>query len=127
MPSAPIAGKARHLSTLMQRFHQVQTNGEKEQIAKRASELFPDIGCKYDPLVGLVVYYHEDRVIRLPTAFEHSAGLILRVQKDGQALVMKSRESPVGVLVPASEMLVELGGRIERKSRWERIADGDWF
>lgn len=121
-----IAGKARHATALLQRYLQVNNEAEKVATVAMMNELFPDIRFRHQPKGGLLAYFLEGKVISLPRSLSHAASLILCVRPDGKALVQKDREGGRhGRLVPATDLLAELGGTIPRRSRWERIASGD--
>lgn len=123
-----VAGKAQHAAALVQRYNQVRNEAEKVQTVEQLNTLFPHIRMKHHPKEGLTVYYRADLVTRVPTALRFVASLILEVQLDGRAKVVKDKLGKVGRYIKAAELLVELGGEIKRKSRWDTIgSDEDWI
>ena len=68
---------------------------------------------------------------KLPASLRMAADIILKVRADGKAEVVKSKVGNTGAVIPAVDLLVELGGVVPealRTSRWTLIGgDGDWL
>lgn len=125
---ARYAGCAQAAGPLLQRYARVQNDAEKAATVEALNEVFQDIRFRHLAKDRLLVYYLEGRIIKIPASVRMHASLILKVQLDGRAVVEKDRGGRPGRLIPAMELLAELGGVIPRRSRWEMIGnDEDWI
>ena len=122
------ADKAKRATVLVQRYVQVKTEGEKESCIEHLNSIFPNIRCRHHPKEGMTVFYLEDKVKDLPRALAHTASVILKVGINGQAKVTKNRFGESGQVIPATDLLAELGEAVPRRSVWQRLAEeDDWI
>lgn len=135
-----IAEKAKKATALMQLFAQARLPKQKQAIAEQLDQIFPDIRCAYHNQKqgfykgeGLLVYYLEDRVKRVPHALLHGASIVVAFQASGLGIVKKHQHqvktfSPNTVVELQSAGLFNKlkGQEAMRLSRWKRIGT-DWL
>jgi len=125
-----VASKAHLAAALLQRYQQLHNDAEKSSTISMLNEVFPNIRFRHRNEEGLMVFYLQGATTykRLPKVVTHVAGVIVEVRSDGQGEVLRDRIYGPGLLFDATELLVELGGEVPRKSRWEILgAEEDWI